>query len=324
MKPDLSVSIGKLKLKNPVMVASGTFGYGEEYRDLVDLDRLGAIVVKAVTLNPTPGNPPPRIVEVTGGMLNSIGLQNEGIDNFIEKKIPVIRQFGVPIIVNIAGSTVKEYKDLAVRLDKVDEVSAIEINVSCPNVNPALSARKSSHVVRKGGVKEGGLQFGTDPKWTNTIVRNVRGVTEKVLITKLSPNVTDIVRLAEASADGGSDAISLINTFKAMAVDVEKRRPVLSTVTGGLSGPCIKPIALRMVWEVAEKIDIPIIGMGGIVSTVDALEFIIAGATAIAVGTANFIRPRIAVDIVSGIEDYLRGKNISSVRNIIGSLSIHE
>lgn len=303
MKPDLSVNIGKLKLKNPVMVASGTFGYGEEYKDLLDLDKLGAIVVKAVTLNPTQGNPPPRIVEVTGGMLNSIGLQNEGIDNFIEKKIPIIKQFSVPIIVNIAGSTVVEYKDLAARLDKVEEVDAIEINVSCPNV------------------KEGGLQFGNDPKWTNTVVKNVRSVTGKTVITKLSPNVTDIVKIAEASADGGGDAVSLINTFKAMAVDVEKRRPVLGTITGGLSGPCIKPIALRMVWEVAEKIDIPIIGMGGIANTSDALEFLIVGATSIAIGTANFINPRIAIDIISGIEDYLREKKISSVRNIIGSLN---
>lgn len=302
MKPDLSVSIGKLKLKNPVIAASGTFGYGEEYNGLLELDRLGAIAVKAVTLNPVLGNPPPRIVEVTGGMLNSIGLQNEGVDNFINKKIPVIREFGVPIIVNIAGSTVKEYKELAIRLDKVEEVSAIEINVSCPNV------------------KEGGLQFGTDPKWTNTIVKNVRSVTEKTVITKLSPNVTDIVKIAEASADGGSDAVSLINTFKAMAVDVDKKRPVLSTITGGLSGPCIKPIALRMVWEVAEKIDIPVIGMGGIVNAIDALEFIISGATAVEIGTANFINPRAAVEIVNGLEDYLRERDISSIREIIGIL----
>lgn len=303
MKPDLSVNIGKLKLKNPVIVASGTFGYGEEYQGLVELDRLGAIAVKAVTLNPTLGNPPPRIFEVTGGMLNSIGLQNEGVSSFIQKKIPIIKEYGVPIIVNIAGSSVKEYKELAERLDKVPEVSALEINISCPNV------------------KEGGMQFGTDPKWTNTIVKNVRGVTQKTLITKLSPNVTDIIKIAEAAVDGGSDAVSLINTFKAMAVDINRKRPVLSTVTGGLSGPCIKPIALRMVWETAEKIDVPIIGMGGIVNADDALEFIIAGATAVAVGTANFINPRTATDIILGIEEYLRKKNIPNIKGVIGTLS---
>lgn len=304
MKPDLSVNVGKLKLKNPVMVASGTFGYGEEYSGLVSMDKLGAIVVKAVTLSPTLGNPPPRIVEVTGGMLNSIGLQNEGVQDFIERKIPIIKEYGVPIIVNIAGSTVKEYKELIQRLDKVPEISAIEINISCPNV------------------KEGGMQFGISSKWTNTVVKNVCGVTEKTVITKLSPNVTDIVEIAQAAEDGGSDAISLVNTFKAMVVDVEKRRPVLSTITGGLSGPCIKPIALRMVWEVSQKVDIPIIGMGGIITTNDALEFIITGATAIAVGTANFINPRTAIDIISGIEDYLRERSIPSVKNIIGSLNI--
>lgn len=303
MKPDLSVHIGKLHLKNPVMPASGTFGYGEEYKDLVELERLGAIVVKSVTLNPTIGNPPPRIVEVTGGMLNSIGLQNEGVEVFINKKIQIIKEFGVPIIVNIAGSTVKEYKELAERLDKVDGVSAIEINISCPNV------------------KEGGMQFGTDQKWTNTVVKNVCGVTEKTVITKLSPNVTDIVKIAEAAQDAGSDAVSLVNTFKAMAVDIEKRRPVIATVTGGLSGPCIKPIALRMVWETASKLDIPVIGMGGIMNTGDALEFLICGASAIAVGTANFINPRAAVDIISGIEDYLRERNLSNIKDIIGSLT---
>lgn len=304
MKPDLSVNIGKLKLKNPVIVASGTFGYGEEYQGLVELDKLGAIVVKAVTLNPTLGNPPPRIVEVTGGMLNSIGLQNEGVQDFIERKIPIVKEYGVPIIVNIAGSTVKEYKELAQRLDRVPEVSCIEINISCPNV------------------KEGGMQFGISPKWTNTIVKNVCSVTEKTVITKLSPNVTDIVEIAESAEDAGSDAISLVNTFKAMALDIKSRRPILGTITGGLSGPCIKPIALRMVWEVSQKVDIPIIGMGGIVNTNDALEFIITGATAVAIGTANFINPRVSIDIISGIEDYLRERDISSVKNIIGSVNM--
>lgn len=302
MKPDLSVTIGKLNLKNPVMAASGTFGYGEEYKDVVELEKLGAIVVKAVTLNPVPGNPQPRILEVTGGMLNSIGLQNEGADYFIEKKIPAIREYGVPIIVNIAGSTVKEYKEVAAKLDKVPEVSAIEINISCPNV------------------KEGGMQFGIDPKWTTTVVKNVRSVTEKTVITKLSPNVTDIVKIAESAMDGGSDAVSLVNTFKAMAVDVETRMPVLSTITGGLSGPCIKPIALRMVWEVAKKMDIPVIGIGGIMNTEDALEFLIAGATAVQTGTANFVNPRTAIEIIDGIEEYLGKHNISTIRKLIGSI----
>jgi len=303
VKPDLSVKIGKLTLKNPVMVASGTFGYGEEYDGVVELDQLGAIVVKAVTLKSTLGNPQPRITEVTAGMLNSIGLQNEGIDYFIEKKIPVIRDYGVPIIVNIAGTTVKEYKELAQRLDQIPEVAGFEINISCPNV------------------KEGGMQFGTDPKWTNTVVKNVKSVTGKTVITKLSPNVTDIVAIAEAAQAGGTDAVSLVNTFKAMAINVETRKPVLSTITGGLSGPCIKPIAVRMVWEVANKLDIPVIGMGGIMNTNDALEFIIAGASAVEVGTASFVNPKTATDIIIGIEEYLKKNNVPNVGLITGAVN---
>lgn len=302
MKPDLSVNIGKLQLKNPVMSASGTFGYGEEFGDLVSLSSLGAIVVKAVTLNPTPGNPPPRLVEVTGGVINSIGLQNDGVDSFIKNKIPLLKEYGVPVIVNIAGSSVKEYKELAERLNDIPSVSAIEINISCPNI------------------KEGGVSFGTDPKWTGTIVKNVRGATKKIVITKLTPNAADVVKIAKVCEDSGSDAVSLVNTFKAMAIDIEERRPLLGTVTGGLSGPCIKPIALRMVWEVSANVDIPVIGMGGIVSGTDALEFLIAGATCVAVGTANFTNPRAIIDIISGIEDYLRVHNIASVREIIGTL----
>jgi dihydroorotate dehydrogenase (NAD+) catalytic subunit len=304
MKPDLSVKIGDLELKNPVMMASGTFGYGEEYSGVIDLEKLGAIVVKAVTVNPTLGNRPPRIWEVTGGMLNSIGLQNEGLEYFIEKKVPFLRELNVPIIVNIAGSTVKEYKDLAVRLNEIPEISAFEINISCPNV------------------KEGGMQFGTDPKWTNTVVKNVCDVTKKTVITKLSPNVTDVVKIAEAARDGGSDAVSLVNTFKAMAIDVKKRRPVLSTVTGGLSGPCIKPIAVRMVWEVASKLGIPVIGMGGIANAEDALEFMIAGATAVQIGTMTFVDPVTGMNVISGIEKYLREENIGNVKEIIKSLKL--
>lgn len=303
MKPDLSVIIGKLKLKNPVMVASGTFGYGEEYKDVVDIERLGAIIVKAVTLNPALGNPQPRIFEVTAGMLNSIGLQNDGIDYFIEKKIPMLKEFGVPIIANIAGISADEYKELSTRLENVPEISGIEINISCPNV------------------KKGGMQFGADPKWTYKVVKTVRDSTTKTVITKLSPNVTDIVEIAGSAEDAGSDAVSLVNTFKAMAIDIGTRKPILGTGTGGLSGPCIKPIALRMVWEAASKINIPVIGMGGIMNTKDALEFIIAGASCIQIGTANFINPKTAVEIISGIEEYLRECNMSKIGLITGSIS---
>jgi len=302
MKPDLSVNIGKLELKNPVITASGTFGYGEEYGKLIDLNRLGAITVKTITLKSITGNPPPRITETTAGMINSIGLQNKGIDDFISNKMPRLRDYNVPIIVNIAGTTVKEYKDIAKRLDNVSGIEAIEINVSCPNV------------------KEGGLSFGIDPKWTNTVVKNVCGVTEKTVITKLSPNVTDIVKIGEAAAEGGSDALSLVNTFLAMAVNIKKRRPKIEGVTGGLSGPCIKPIALRMVWEVARKISLPVIGIGGIVNSEDALEFLIAGASAVGIGTANFINPRASIDIINGIENYLDKNNISSIKDVIGTL----
>lgn len=300
--PDLSVNIGQLNLKNPVMVASGTFGYGIEYEGLFDLSRLGAIIAKTITLEPAKGNPPPRIVEVTGGILNSIGLQNEGVDDFIKNKIPKMKEFGVPIIANIAGKTVKEYKETAQKLDSVSEVSAIEINVSCPNV------------------KEGGIAFGIDPKWTSTVVKNVCSVTKKTVITKLTPNVTDIVNIAAAAVDAGSDALSLINTFKAMAIDVNTRKPKLASITGGLSGPGIKPIALRMVWEVASVVKVPIIGIGGIVDAGDALEFIIAGASAVAVGTANYINPKAAIEIIDGLENYLAKNNIADIKQLIGSL----
>lgn len=306
MKPDLSVAIGDLKLKNPVITASGTFGCGEEYQDLIDLELLGAITVKAVTINPVSGNPPPRIVEVTGGMLNSIGLQNEGVDNFINNKLPVIREYGVPIIVNIAGSSVKEYKELAERLDKVPEVSALEINISCPNV------------------KEGGMQFGIDRRWISTVTKNVCRVTDKTVITKLSPNVTDIVEMAQAAMAAGSDAVSLVNTFKGMAVDPETGKPKLATVTGGLSGPCIKPIALRMVWEVAARLGAPVIGMGGIATVEDTLEFLIAGATAVGIGTANFTDPRTAGNIVNGLEEYLRRRQMTTIRQMIGTIKCNQ
>lgn len=303
MKPDLSTQIGSLKLKNPVMVASGTFGCGEEFQDFMDIGALGALVVKTITMGPTKGNPMPRIIETTAGMLNSIGLQNEGVDDFINNKIPIIKEFGVPVIVNIAGKTVKEYKELAQILDKEPLVSALEVNISCPNV------------------KEGGLAFGTDPKWTNTVIKNVCTATEKMVITKLSPNVTNIVKIAEAAADAGTDALSLINTFKGMAIDINKKRPVLATVTGGLSGPCIKPIALRMVWEVAKAVKLPVIGIGGITCWEDAIEFMLAGASAISVGTANFIKPDVTIDIINGIEKYLEKNNIKSVKEIIGALN---
>ncbi|MEW6609348.1 MAG: dihydroorotate dehydrogenase [bacterium] len=286
MNPDLTVNIASIKMKNPVMVASGTFGYGEEYAQLIDLNKLGAIVSKGITLAPRQGNPPPRIVETPCGMLNAIGLENVGVEKFIKEKLPYLRQFDTPLIANIAGKTVEEYVELARRLDGL--VDGLEINISCPNV------------------AKGGLEFGQDASLTYQVVSNVRQVSKVPLITKLSPNVTDIKVIARAAEDAGTDAISLINTILGMAIDVNTRKPVLANITGGLSGPAIKPIALRMVFEVAKVVHVPIIGQGGIMNTTDALEFIIAGATAVAVGTANFVDPQLPLKIIAGIENYLR------------------
>jgi dihydroorotate dehydrogenase (NAD+) catalytic subunit len=300
---NLSVHIGNLKLKNPVMTASGTFGYGEEYSEFVDLNKLGAIVVKGISLKPMEGNPPPRIWETPCGMLNSIGLQNVGLKKLVEEKLPYLKQFNTPVIANILANTIRGYVQLSKALDD-SGVEGIELNVSCPNV------------------KKGGISFGTDKKTLVRLISKVRqSVKHAVLITKLSPNVSSIREFAKIAEDSGSDAISLINTIPGMAIDVETRRPRLSNITGGLSGPAIKPVAIRMVWESYKAVKIPIIGMGGIMNARDAIEFMLAGATAVAVGTANFINPRAVESIIAGIEDYFQRNAIHDVKEIIGGMN---
>jgi dihydroorotate dehydrogenase (NAD+) catalytic subunit len=302
MRPDLSVTVGKLKLRNPVMTASGTFGYGEEFQEYVDLEKIGAFVTKGLSLKPRAGNPTPRIVETPGGMLNAIGLQNVGIDNFINQKVPFFRTVDTPAIANFFGNTPEEYADLAARLDAIPEVAALEVNISCPNV------------------KQGGIVFGTDPACAAGVVAACRDATSKTLIVKLSPNVTDIVEMAKACEAAGADALSVINTLTGMAIDLERRRPVLANITGGLSGPAIKPIALRMVWQVAKAVKIPVIGIGGIMNAVDALEFILAGATAVQVGTASFVNPGAAQEIAAGMEQWLREHRVAAIKDLIGTL----
>lgn len=302
-KPGLAVNVGGLSLKNPVMTASGTFGYGKEYTDFVDINKLGAVIVKGISLKPKEGNPPPRIVETPCGMLNSIGLQNVGVASFIEEKLPFLRSFSTPIIVNVLGETVDEYRHVVSELNAVEGISALEVNISCPNV------------------EAGGMAFGTDAESAFKVVDAVRKSTGLTIVVKLSPNVTDIVSMARSVADAGADAVSLINTVAGMAVDIETRRPKLAHITGGLSGPAIKPVALRMVWEVVSKIDVPVIGVGGIIDAKDALEFLIAGARAVQVGTANFVNPRATMDIIRGIEEYLIDKGIEDINELIGSLS---
>lgn len=304
MKPDLRVDIGGIWMKNPVMTASGTFGYGPEFADYLDLGSLGGIITKGLSLKPRAGNPTPRIVETCSGMLNAIGLQNVGIDEFIEKKAPFYRTINTKVIANFFGTTVEEYAELAGRLDAVPEVAGVEVNISCPNV------------------KQGGIVFGTDPAAAAAVVGAVRERTNKPVIVKLSPNVTDIVAMAEACVDSGADALSVINTITAMAIDLKSRRPVLANITGGLSGPAIKPIALRMVWQVAKAVDVPVIGIGGIMSATDALEFLLAGATAVQVGTASFLDPGAAGRIVKEMEDYLVSEGIADVRELIGALKV--
>ncbi|WP_243373944.1 dihydroorotate dehydrogenase [Geotalea sp. SG265] len=303
-KPDLSVEISGIKLRNPVMTASGTFGYGKEFSQYLDLEKIGAIITKGLSLRPKAGNPTPRIVETPGGMLNAIGLQNVGIDAFIQEKLPFLRTVNTPVIVNLYGNTLEEYGALAEKLDRLPEVAGLEVNISCPNV------------------KQGGIVFGTDPAAAAEVVGLVRRSTSKPLIVKLSPNVTDIVRMADACVSAGADALSLINTLTGMAIDLEKRRPVLANVTGGLSGPAIKPVALRMVWQVSMAVTVPIIGIGGIMSATDALEFILAGATAVQVGTANFLDPSAAQTVAAGIEDYLAKNGIGHIKELIGALRV--
>ena len=300
----LAVEIGALKLKNPIMTASGTFGYGEEYAPYVDLNRLGAIIVKGLSLTPRRGNPSPRIMETPAGMLNAIGLQNVGVKSFIRDKLPYLRQFDTAIIANVYGETIEDYLRVSEILTAADGVHALEINVSCPNV------------------KKGGVAFGTDPDMVAEVTAGVKGVTDLPVIVKLSPNVTDIAVMAKAAEAAGADAVSLINTITGMSVDVEKRIPHLKNVTGGLSGPAIKPIALRMVWQVASQVQIPVIGIGGIMSAADALEFFIVGARAIQVGTANFVEPRATMSIIEGIEAYMKRHHIVAMGDLVGSLKI--
>ena len=298
---NLAVEIGALKIKNPVMTASGTFGYGEEYADYVDLNRLGAIVVKGLSLKPRLGNPPPRIMETASGMLNAVGLQNIGVDVFIEEKLPFLQKHDVAVIANIYGESYLEYQKVARKLSSVKGVHALEVNVSCPNV------------------KKGGLSFGADPKAAAEVTRRVKGETNIPVIVKLTPNVTDIAAIAQAVEKAGADAVSLINTLAGMSVDLKTRMSHLKNITGGLSGPAIKPVALRMVWQVVKRVSIPVIGIGGIMNAEDALEFLILGAKAVQIGTANFINPRATLNIIDGIQNYLIDNKIEDINEIIGT-----
>lgn len=300
-RPDLSVNIGGIPMKNPVTTASGTFGWGPEYAPYVDLNRLGAIVVKGLTLQPRTGNPTPRLVETPAGILNSIGLQNPGVAKFMEESLPYLAGFDLPVIVNIAGDTVEDYAGLAAILDRAAGVAGLEVNISCPNV------------------KKGGMQFGSDPAMAAEVTRAVKANTGKPVIVKLSPNVTSMVAVAEKVAGAGADALSMINTLLGMAVDVKTRRPVLGNVMGGLSGPAVRPVAVRAVWQVYREVKLPIIGMGGIMTAEDALEFILAGATAVAVGTANFVNPRATVEIIEGIEAYLAENGMGRLCELVGT-----
>ena len=302
--PKMTVDIGGLALKNPVMTASGTFGYGEEFAPFVDLNRLGAIVVKGLSLEPRAGNPPPRIMETTSGMLNTVGLENVGADAFIRDKLPFLREYDVAVVANIFGETLDEYVKVAEIVGNADGVHALELNISCPNVT------------------RGGIDFGIDPVLARRITEAVKEVVGVPLIVKLTPNVTDITEIARSVEAGGADALSLINTLKGMSVNIETRRPHLRNVTGGLSGPAIKPVALRMVWEVVRSVSLPVIGIGGIMNAADALEFLIAGATAVQVGTASFVNPRAAGEICEGIEDYLRRQGVSSIQDLTGTLRL--
>ncbi len=301
--PDLSVKLGNLSLRNPVMTASGTFGYGKEFKELVDLDRLGGVIVKGLSLQPTRGNPPPRIAETPCGMLNAIGLENVGLEAFVQEKVPFLETLNTPVLANIYGTDIESYAELAGRLNDIDAVAGIEVNISCPNV------------------KLGGIAFGSDPATAYEVTRAIRARYDGHLMVKLSPNVTDITQIAVAVTDGGADSISLINTITGMAIDIQTRKPKIANITGGLSGPAIRPVAVRMVWQVAQAVSLPLVGIGGIMTASDALEFIIAGATAVQVGTANFINPGATVEIIDGIKDYLVEHGMASVRELVGSMA---
>lgn len=301
---DLSVKIGGLNLKNPVMTASGTFGYGLEFADFVNLEEIGGIIVKGTTLNPREGNPYPRMYETASGMLNCVGLQNKGVDYFCSHIYPQIKDIRTNMIVNVSGSCPEDYAECAARIDELEHIPAIELNISCPNV------------------KQGGMAFGVTPEGAASVVKAVREAYHKTLIVKLSPNVTSVADIARSAVDAGADALSLINTLMGMAIDIEKKRPVLSINTGGLSGPAVKPVALRMVWQVAQAVNVPVIGLGGIMNARDAVEFLLAGASAIQIGTANFIDPAVTVKVAKGINDYLDSHGYGSVSEIIGALEV--
>ena len=301
---NLNVKIGQLEMKNPVMTASGTFGYGEEYADFIDITKIGGIIVKGTTLHKREGNPYPRMAETPSGMLNAVGLQNKGVDYFVNQIYPRIKQIDTQMIVNVSGSAIEDYVATAERINELDKIPAIELNISCPNV------------------KQGGMAFGVTTKGAEEVTRAVREVYKKTLIVKLSHNVTSIADIAKAVEQGGADSVSLINTLLGMAIDAEKRRPILSTVTGGMSGAAVKPIALRMVWQVAKAVGIPVIGLGGIMNWIDAVEFILAGASAIQIGTANFIDPTVTLKVVDGINDYLDRHGFNSVADLVGALEL--
>lgn len=301
---DLSVNIGALQMKNPVMTASGTFGYGEEFSDFIDISQIGGIIVKGTTLHKREGNPYPRMAETPSGMLNAVGLQNKGVDYFIQSIYPRIKDIPTNMIVNVSGSTIEDYVKTAEMIDELDHIPAIELNISCPNV------------------KQGGMAFGVSAKGASEVVKAVRKAYRKTLIVKLSPNVTNISEIALAVEESGADSVSLINTLLGMAIDAERRRPILSTVTGGMSGAAVKPIALRMVWQVAKAVKIPVIGLGGIMNWKDAVEFMLAGASAIQIGTANFIDPTVTLKVVDGINSYLERHGYQSVSDIVGALEI--
>ena len=301
---DLRVDIGGLTLQNPVMTASGTFGYAAEFKSLIDLNRLGGVIVKGLSLEPSKGNPPPRIVETPCGMLNAIGLENVGLEAFISKKLPFLSKLKIPVLANIYGHTVAAYAGLAERLNDQGALAGVEVNISCPNV------------------KAGGVAFGTDPQMAYEVVRAVRRSYKGYVLAKLSPNVTDITQIAKSVEDAGADGISLINTITGMAIDIYSRKPKIANITGGLSGPAIRPVAVRMVWQVAQAVQIPVVGIGGIMNARDALEFIIAGASAVQVGTANFVNPRATMEIIDGLNEYLQRQKLATIRELIGSLQL--